>query len=119
MREKNLKKEKLRQEQEFESQSKVVEFKRNLKAKREIMIREVVFHPSTLPSMKTQFPKGVIPSLISSSHIFYQYLLHGLSDFIEIMFDDYFKYIFDLGGTKLQLLWALKNPFYLRTDALQ
>jgi len=31
------------------------------------MIREVVFHPSTLPSMKTRFPKGEIPSLNSSS----------------------------------------------------
>jgi len=154
--------EKLRQEQEFERQSKVVEFKRNSKAKREIRIRELVFHPSTLPSMKTQFPKGVIPSLNSSfsipsfvlfpsqpffhpshsiilhystyfanthfdfkiifkthlsqsvrhsfcevgrisqffkfkspsSHIFYQYLLHGLYDFTTIMFDDYCRYIF-------------------------
>jgi len=35
------------------------------------------------------------------------------------LFDDYCKYIFDPGGTKLQLLWALKNPLDLRTNPLQ
>ena len=152
------------------------------------MVREVVFHPSTLLSMKTQFPKGVIPYLNSSSfsmnsfvlfpsqtfcnpshsiilhsstdfatthfdikilfkthlcqsvrhsscevghishfhkfkgpspHLTYQYILHGLYDFIEIMFDDYCRYIFDPSGTQLQLLWALKKPFDLRLDPLQ
>ena len=34
-----------------------------------------------------------------SAHIFYQYLLHGLYDFIEIMFDDCCRYDFDPGGT--------------------
>jgi len=34
-----------------------------------------------------------------SSHLSYQYLLHGLYDFTKIMFDDYCRYIFDPGGT--------------------
>ena len=141
----------------------MIEFKRNSEAQREIVVREVVFNPSTLFFMKTQFPKGVIPSLNSSSfsinsfilfpsqtfcnpshsiilhsstyfvtthlcqsvrhfscevghishfhkfkgpssYLSYQYILHGLYDFNEIMFDDYCRYIFYPGGTQLQLL---------------
>jgi len=54
-----------------------------------------------------------------SSHIFWQYLLNGLYNFTKIMFDDYYRYIFDSGGTQLQLLWALKNPLDLRTYPFQ
>jgi len=46
--------------------------------------------------MGTHFSK-----LKSPSHIFCQYLLHGLYDFTEIMFDDCCRYVFDPGETQL------------------
>jgi len=119
-----------------------------------------VYHPSPIPSMKTQFPKRVFPSLNSSqffikyfvlfssqtfcfishslisysstycakthfdfqsqcvrhsfcevgllsnysnfmspfSHITHSCLLHGLSEFNAILFDDYCRYIFYPSG---------------------
>ena len=51
--------EKIRQESELESQSKVVELKSISTEKRELMIKNLVFHPSPIPSIKFQFPKGV------------------------------------------------------------
>ena len=54
-----------------------------------------------------------------SSHIFCQSLLHGLYSFNAIIFYDYCIYVFDPGGTKFWLLWALKNPLDLRTNPIQ
>jgi len=59
--------EKIRQESELEIKSQVVELKNISKDKWEL--RDLVYNPSPLPSMKTQFSKGVLPSL-NSSHFF-------------------------------------------------
>jgi len=47
----------------------MVELKSMSKDKREFIVRDLVYHPSPIPSIKTQFPKGVLPSL-NSSHFF-------------------------------------------------
>jgi len=54
----------------------------------------------------------------SSSCVFRKYSLHGIQDFNTIMFDDYYRYIFDPGGINLPMMWTLKNPLDLRTDPL-
>jgi len=76
--------EKIRQEKEFERKSQVVEFKRNALVQREIVVKEVVFHPSTLPSMNTQFPKGVIPSVNSSSFSIISFVLFSSQPFYSL-----------------------------------
>ena len=54
------------------------------------------------------------------SNILSPYLMHGLYDFIVILFDDYCKYVFDPGGTfKSGCCEPLTNPLDLRTDPLQ
>jgi len=160
--------EKLKKESEFERKSKVVELKSN-STSRELIVRNLVCNPSPIPFMKTQVPKGVFPSLISShffinslvlfpsqtffslshslisslsysakinfdfkilfnnhpsqsvkhsfcevgliptfskfisplSHILQSIILHGLHDFNPILFNDYYRYVFDPGGTQL------------------
>ena len=62
-------KEKIRQESELERQTKVVELTSISNEKRELMVRDLVFHPSPIPSIKSQFQKGVYPCL-NSSHFF-------------------------------------------------
>ena len=61
--------EKIKQESEHEIQSQVVELKSILKAKRELIVRDLVINPSPIPSIKSQFLKGVLQSL-NSFHIF-------------------------------------------------
>jgi len=61
--------EKIKQESELERQSKVVELKSISNEKREVIVRNLVFNPSPIPSIKSQFSKGVLPSL-NSSHFF-------------------------------------------------
>ena len=39
------------------------------KDKREFIVRDLVYHPSPIPSIKTQFPKGVLPSLNSTAFV--------------------------------------------------
>jgi len=60
--------EKIKQESEPERQSKVVELKSNSNP-RELIVRVLVFNPSPIPSMNTQFSNGVLPSL-NSCHFF-------------------------------------------------
>ena len=43
----------------------MVEFKIILKAKREFIVKDLVFNPSPIPSIKFQLSKGVLPSLNS------------------------------------------------------
>jgi len=156
----------------------VVELKSN-SSSRELIIRDLVFNPSPIPSMKPQVPKGVLPSLHSSyffiksfvlfpshtfcspshslisyssnyyakihfdfktlfkhhlsqsarhslyamgwispftffispfSHITHSCILHGLSKFKPILFDNYCRYIFDPGGTSNLVAMSLKQP---------
>jgi len=47
----------------------VVELKSISNEKRELIVRDLVFNPSSIPSIKSQFPKGVFQSLYSS-HFF-------------------------------------------------
>jgi len=47
----------------------VVELKIISKAKRELIVKDLVFNPSPIPSIKFQFLKGVFPSL-NSFHFF-------------------------------------------------
>ena len=177
--------EKIKQESELERQSKVVELKSNSNP-RELIVRDLVFNSSSIPSMKTQFSRGVIPSLNSSyffiksfvllpsqtfcspshslispsstycakthfdfktlfknhlsqsarhckvgwmspfsifkslfSHIAQSIILHCHYDFNAILFDDYFRYVFDPGGTINLVAVSFTNPLDLRTDPLQ
>jgi len=155
----------------------VVDLKSISNEKKDLIVRDLVYHPSPIPSMKTQFPKRVFPSLNSShffiksfglfpfqtfcfpshslisssstysaktnfdfqilfkthlsqsvrhsfcevgllstssnfispfSHITHSCILHGLSEFNEILFDNYCKYIFDPGGTSNLVAVSLK-----------
>jgi len=67
--------EKLKQESELEIQSQVVELKSISKAKRKLIVRDSVYHPSPIPSMKIQFPKGVLPSLNPSHFVIKSFVL--------------------------------------------
>jgi len=57
--------EKIRHESEFQIQSPVVELKIVSKAKRELIVKDLVFNPSPIPSIKFQFSKRVLPSFNS------------------------------------------------------
>ena len=46
----------------------MVELK-SISSLRELIVKDWVYHPSPIPSMKTQFSKGILPSL-NSSHFF-------------------------------------------------
>jgi len=70
--------EKIRQESELERKSQEVELKSISKDKREFVVRDLVYHLSLMPSIKTQFPEGVLPSL-NSSHFFIKYFVLFLS----------------------------------------
>jgi len=61
--------EKIKQKSEHAIQSQVVELKSILKAKKALIVRDLVIHPSLIPSIKSQFSKGVFHSL-NSSHFF-------------------------------------------------
>ena len=67
--------EKIRQESEPEIQLQVVELKSISKAKRELIVRDLVYHPSPNPSMRIKFPKGVLPSLNSSHFVIKSFVL--------------------------------------------
>jgi len=67
--------EKIRQESELEIQLQVVELKSISKAKREHIVRDLVYHPSPIPSMMIKFPKGVLPSLNSSHFVIKSFVL--------------------------------------------
>ena len=158
----------------------MVELKSISNEKRELIVRDLVYHPSPIPFMKTQFPKIVFPSLNSShlffiksfvlfpsqtfcfpshslisssstycakthfdfqilfknhlsqsvrhsfcevgllstssnfispfSHITHSCILHGLSEFNAILFDDYYRYIFYHGGTSNLVIVSLQQP---------
>jgi len=157
----------------------MVELKSISNEKRELIVRDLVYHPSPIPSMKTQFPKRAFPSLnfsrffiksfvlfssqtfcfpshslISSSstycanthfdfhilfknhlsqsvrhsfyevgllstssnfispfsHITHSCILHGLSEFNAILFDDCCRYIFYPSGTSNLVVVSLKQP---------
>jgi len=55
----------------------------------------------------------------SSSCVFRKHSLHDIQNFNENLFDDFCRCVFDPGGIKLSMLWALKNHLDLRTDPLQ
>jgi len=78
MREEFEEREKIRQESELEIQSQVVELKSISKAKRKLIVRDLVYHISPIPSMKIQFPKGVILTLNSSYFVIKFFLFPSL-----------------------------------------
>ena len=61
--------EKIKLESELERQPKVVELQSISNEKRELIVRDLVFNPSPIPFIKSQFPKGIFP-LLNSSHFF-------------------------------------------------
>jgi len=61
--------EKIRQESELKIQSPVVELKIISKAKRELIVKDLVINPSPIPSIKFNFSKGVLPSLNSIAFV--------------------------------------------------
>jgi len=65
------------------------------------------------------FIENVFKHKSPSSCIFRKYTLHGIQNFNEILFDDYCRYIFDLGGIQLLMLWALINLLDMRTDPFE
>ena len=71
--------EKIKQESAFERKSKVVELKSN--SSREIIVRDLVCNLSPIPSMKTQVPKGVFPSLYSSHFCIKSFVLFPSQSF--------------------------------------
>jgi len=60
----------------------VVELKSNSNP-RELIVRDLVFNPSPIPSMKTKFPKGVLPSLNSSYFFIKSFVLFPSQTFIS------------------------------------
>jgi len=67
--------EKIRQERELEIQLQVVELKSISKVKGELIVRDLVYHPSPIPSMRIKFTKGVLPSLNSSHFVIKSFVL--------------------------------------------
>jgi len=72
--------EKIRQESELEIQLQVVELKIISKAKKELIVRDLVNNPSPLPSIKFQFSKEVLPSL-NSTHLINSFVFFSSQNF--------------------------------------
>ena len=53
----------------------MVELKSISKAKKELIVRDLVYHPSPIPSMRIKFPKGVLSSLNSSHFVIKSFVL--------------------------------------------
>jgi len=67
--------EKIRQKSELEIQSSVVELKIVSKAKGKLIVKDLVFNPSPMPSIRFQFSKEVLPSLNSIHFVIKSFVL--------------------------------------------
>jgi len=73
--------EKIRQKSELEIQSSVVELKIVSKAKGELIVKDLVFNPSPIPSIMFQFSKGVLPSFNSIHFVIKSFVLFPYQNF--------------------------------------